>query len=66
MLTLGALADTGQIESIRSDEEIALWELALLSEIVISLPAKHLEFLGTRLNVSVRSRTIWNLEMLVF
>ena len=33
-------------------------------KIVICLPAKHLEFLWTRLNVSVRSRSNWNLEVL--
>ena len=34
-------------------------------KIVICLPVKHLEFLWTRLNVSVRSRLNWNLEVLV-
>ena len=33
-------------------------------KIAICLPAKHLEFLWTRLNVSVRSRSNWNLEVL--
>ena len=34
-------------------------------KIVICLPAKHLEFLWTCLNVSVHSRSNWNLEVLV-
>ena len=33
---------------------------------VIYLPTKHQRALGTRSNVSVRSRSNWNLEMLVF
>ena len=34
-------------------------------KIVICLPMKHLELLWTRLNLSVRSRSNWNLEVLV-
>ena len=33
---------------------------------VIYLPRKHQKALGTRSKVSVRSRSNWNLEMLVF
>ena len=33
---------------------------------VIYLPTKHQRALGTRSKVSVRSRSNWNLEMLVF